>query len=97
MNEIAKGLKITIADRYYNTMKDTDFPDMKEFANRVPYYHNHYDLDAVVETKIGSHNFISFFKNPLNEVNFYEDIVSSHLEDSLFVESWGRPIMHDTE
>ena len=37
INELAKGLKIIIADRYYNTMKDTELPELKEFANRVPF------------------------------------------------------------
>jgi len=54
-------------------------------------------MEVTVKTQLKSHKFISFFKNPKNDVDFYEDIVSKNLNDNLLVESWGRPLSDDTD
>ena len=93
LEKVAEGLLLTGVTVYYNSFKDTSGPNMYQLGQNPPASSSSDNFKTIPFT-LGSLSLpiIGFYKNPYYQSGFiFEDAMVPYLQDSLLVESWGRP------
>lgn len=91
LEKVASGLLLTGVIVYYSSFTDTSAPNMYQLSQNVSASSSASD-HATIPFNLGSLPIVGFFKNPYFETGFiFEDVMVPYLQDSLVVESWGRP------
>ena len=91
LEKIAEGLLLIGVTVYYNSLKDTSSPNLYKLGTG-PLASASTDNTKTIQFTVDSLNLVGFFKNPYYESGFiFENVMVPFLQDSLLVESWGRP------
>lgn len=91
LDSIAKGLTIIGSTIYYNSFKSENLPNLLHYSSN-PKSSATKKMSLTIPFSISGVSFTGFYKNPYYTSGFiFEDIMIPQLQDSLMVESWGRP------
>jgi len=92
LEKIAEGLLLTGVTVYYNSLKDTSSSNLYNLG-KGPLASISAENTKTIQFTLSSRlNIVGFFKNPYYESGFiFENVMVPFLQDSLLVESWGRP------
>lgn len=96
LEKVAEGLLITGVTVYYNSFKDSSSVNLYKLGQNTP-ASNSGDQSKVIEFSLGRLPVVGFFKNPYFDTGFiFENVMVPYLQDSLMIESWGRPYQSPT-
>ena len=96
LEKVAEGLLLTGVTVYYNSFTDTTSPNLYKLGQGIAASSSDPN-SKTIQFNLNNLTVAGFFKNPYFDTGFiFEDVMVPFLQDSLLVESWGRPYQTPT-
>lgn len=96
LEKVASGLLLTGATIYFNSFSDATASNLYKLSQN-PEASSSAENYMIIPFTVGGLNLVGFHKNPYFDTGFiFEDVMVPYLQDSLVVESWGRPYQDPT-